>query len=565
YILYRRGIECKGFGITLRNTELDFNLQEIKAGPVECFEPYYGQSNNGNVYDPCNLKSFTNLVLKSTDNLGVQLALADGGIEVDGQELIQEMLCKQLYLSQFLIALTVLREKGTFVCKLFDTNSLFSVGLIYLMHLCFEKMTIYKPRMSRPQNSERYMICMHKRNGVEPVVKYFNECHQLMWEWSTKKESYLQEFDIHELVPIEILQKNSESGFCGKMHGFNTRMARHQVIALKELRRFVENPVLKDERQEKMRIICHEEWKIPLTDDRRLAYKNNAKHFSELTEETFSRLWIGASIGIDDLREQSLTSSELDSVFKSPFDWRVVVVQGNATNFKESRGFYMSQGGGDIFRYNFVRREWEEPAISIELPKDTLVFGECVVEFSGYGSHQKRSRVFHLIDGLVINGKDVRHLHYIARHEILTKLAKSVNKSSRTNLSLIRAKHIVRMENIADVLDKCQKRELRGENGMHWICPIDHTDERSPIIKAAGILFLKLTKDPWVMALSKSSNRKYWFNQNNGESVYTIPTLAVSNFFDTMQNRVMWKWTTDTNLYVPDDDPGSLSTSMPMA
>ena len=46
--------------------------------------------------------------------------MADGGFSVEGQENIQEILSKQLYLCQFLVAMSIVRTGGHFVCKVFD-------------------------------------------------------------------------------------------------------------------------------------------------------------------------------------------------------------------------------------------------------------------------------------------------------------------------------------------------------------------------------------------------------------------------------------------------------------
>ena len=46
--------------------------------------------------------------------------MADGGFSVEGQENLQEILSKQLYLCQFIAAMSMLRTDGSFVCKLFD-------------------------------------------------------------------------------------------------------------------------------------------------------------------------------------------------------------------------------------------------------------------------------------------------------------------------------------------------------------------------------------------------------------------------------------------------------------
>ena len=44
---------------------------------------------------------------------------------------------------------------GHFICKTFDLFTPFSVGLIYLLYCCFERVCLFKPITSRPANSER--------------------------------------------------------------------------------------------------------------------------------------------------------------------------------------------------------------------------------------------------------------------------------------------------------------------------------------------------------------------------------------------------------------------------
>lgn len=74
---------------------------------------------------------------------------------MEGQENLQEILSKRLYLCQCLVALRIVRVGGHFVVKLFDLFTPFSVGLIYLMYRCFDRISIHKPNTSRPANSER--------------------------------------------------------------------------------------------------------------------------------------------------------------------------------------------------------------------------------------------------------------------------------------------------------------------------------------------------------------------------------------------------------------------------
>ena len=122
--------------------------------------------------------AFTKFVLENTDNQGVHFMMADGGFSVEGQENIQEILSKQLYLCQFLVAMSIVRTGGHFVCKLFDLFTPYSLGLIYLMYLAFDQVCIHKPNTSRPANSERYIVCKHKRPHTQPIRDYMSQINQ---------------------------------------------------------------------------------------------------------------------------------------------------------------------------------------------------------------------------------------------------------------------------------------------------------------------------------------------------------------------------------------------------
>lgn len=56
----------------------DFKLSDFYAGTSETFNPYYGVKDDGNVFDPANLKSLKEHVLKQTEDKGVHFLMADG-------------------------------------------------------------------------------------------------------------------------------------------------------------------------------------------------------------------------------------------------------------------------------------------------------------------------------------------------------------------------------------------------------------------------------------------------------------------------------------------------------
>ncbi|KAI2542171.1 CMTR1 isoform 3, partial [Pan troglodytes] len=141
YVLWRKKWHAKGFGMTLKGPN-DFKLEDFYSASSELFEPYYGEGGidgDGDITRPENISAFRNFVLDNTDRKGVHFLMADGGFSVEGQENLQEILSKQLLLCQFLMALSIVRTGGHFICKTFDLFTPFSVGLVYLLYCCFER------------------------------------------------------------------------------------------------------------------------------------------------------------------------------------------------------------------------------------------------------------------------------------------------------------------------------------------------------------------------------------------------------------------------------------------
>ncbi|KAK5964337.1 RrmJ-type SAM-dependent 2'-O-MTase domain-containing protein [Trichostrongylus colubriformis] len=119
-MLWRKAFyNAKGFGITLKGKD-DFKLGKFTASSAHYFEPYYGKEGDGDVTKPDNIDSLEEFIMKGTNDVGVDLMMADGAFSVEGQENIQEILSKRIYLCQLLVSLCIVREGGVFFCKLFD-------------------------------------------------------------------------------------------------------------------------------------------------------------------------------------------------------------------------------------------------------------------------------------------------------------------------------------------------------------------------------------------------------------------------------------------------------------
>lgn len=535
YVLWRKGWQAKGFGFTLRGPN-DFKLEEFFAGPPDTFEPHYGLKDidgDGDIYVPENVRAFSKFVKNSTDNKLCHFVMADGGFSVEGQENIQEILSKRLYLCQFYTALSVLREGGHFVCKLFDIFTQFSVGLVYLMYRAFEQVSIFKPNTSRPANSERYIVCKWRRKNTKDIEDYmYEQCCRF-----EQISSATSDTDIIEVVPLEIL--NDDDRFFNYILNSNNRLGRQQVVHLSKIKAFAQNIDLYEDRQSNLRKESLQLWKIP--DQVRSEPKRSspAAKFKELIKNETSYF---------DTKPDELTDVALRRM-KSVYDYRCVVCGESKPNplMSDNKFFFLGLGRKHVYQWTGdTKEQWKKPVQeTLELPADTLFYGEVVQEFEGEGRHQKRFNTVHIIDALVLGKVDVRDMHYDERMKWVRKFVKAVSKPSRNDLMPLRAKEVFKLEDVGTKLFKeriCAKLEKGAARAMRLSClmPQESRDRDVKHFYPAGLLFFRTTKRPWHEEVSQSTKRTYYFNPESNHSLYERPKEAVANFRTCFTTATLW-------------------------
>ncbi|GFN74585.1 Cap-specific mRNA (nucleoside-2'-o-)-methyltransferase 1 [Plakobranchus ocellatus] len=366
YVLWRTKGESKGFGLTLKGNN-DFKLEDFFAGPPEMFEPHYGVGGlqgDGDIFKVSNQTEFRNFVLNSTDGKGVHFVMADGGFSVEGQENIQEILSKQLYLCQFLVAVLVLRTGGHFVCKLFDLFTPFSVGLVYLMNMIFDEVAIFKPVTSRPANSERYIVCKGLKPNREAVQHYMHlinvDLNKYMSAVSTK--------DVVDIVPLEMLL--NDKPFFDYIFQSNEDLAKLQAINLKKIETFTQNSQLHETRQADVRSKCLQKWKIP--DEVRAAPGRPDPH------SLFKSLIKGDSQEFFEATAKALGPDNLGTI-KCLSSYRCVVC-GDSPSF-----YLLGCGRASVFKWDGKSRsKWQKlDGMRVELPSKTLLEVQAVTELRG--------------------------------------------------------------------------------------------------------------------------------------------------------------------------------------
>lgn len=111
---------------------------------------------NGDITDVKTISLFKKDIEKSKQY--ADLVTADGGFDWEDEN-YQEQEGYQLILGEIVAALRVQAKDGNFVLKIFETFTIPSIKLIYLLSSFYDECYIYKPFFSRTSNSEKYVVC----------------------------------------------------------------------------------------------------------------------------------------------------------------------------------------------------------------------------------------------------------------------------------------------------------------------------------------------------------------------------------------------------------------------
>ncbi|KAI4873372.1 hypothetical protein NFI96_022165 [Prochilodus magdalenae] len=507
YVLWRKRWHAKGFGMTLKGAN-DFKLEDFYAAPSELFEPYYGEGGvdgDGDITLPENISAFRNFVLESTERRGLHFLMADGGFSVEGQENIQEVLSKQLLLCQFLTALSVVRTGGHFVCKTFDLFTPFSVGLIYLLYLCFERVSLFKPLTSRPANSERYVVCRSLKPGSDAVRDYLFTVNLKLNQFRHSER------DVTDVVPMDIIKGDTD--FYQYMVSSNESHCGVQIKALSKIHAYVRDTTLSEPRQADIRKECLKLWGVP--DQARVAPASSDP------KSKFYELVKGLDIDSFNSRPTPLNAGTLDRL-QQVLDYRCIVGGGEQI-------FLLGLGKSQIYTWDGkAPLRWKKlENFKLELPRDTLLSVEIVQELKGEGKAQRRINAVHILDALVLNGTDVREQHFNQRIQMAEKFVKAVSKPSRPDMNPIRVKEVYRLEEMDKIFVRLEMKVTKSSGGMPRLSYTGRDDRH---FLPSGLHIIKTVSDPWTMAFSKSSKKKFFYNKQTKTSTYEIHPTAVAPF-----------------------------------
>lgn len=116
----------------------------------------YKSRDNGDVTDLKTINLFKKEIIEKGNY--VDLVTADGGFKWTDEN-YQEQEAYILILGEIITALNVQAKNGSFVIKIFESFTMITIKLLYLISSFYEECYVYKPFFSRSSNSEKYLIC----------------------------------------------------------------------------------------------------------------------------------------------------------------------------------------------------------------------------------------------------------------------------------------------------------------------------------------------------------------------------------------------------------------------
>lgn len=149
------------------------------------------------------------------NNEKAQIIVADGGIDVSDDPYTQEVQNHKLLYSEIIVALSNQAVGGTFVMKCYDLYTILSIQYLSILKFYYDKVYVIKPELSRPSNSEKYIIAMNYNGRFNALNEKKNLNMLSRWE----DDKYIME-----------LLANTDSNILGSMKFINDYFSERQMM-----------------------------------------------------------------------------------------------------------------------------------------------------------------------------------------------------------------------------------------------------------------------------------------------------------------------------------------------
>lgn len=533
YVMWRKNRMAIGFGFNTNNIKT-MKLDDMFEGCPQEYTSFHGAKGDGNILDPVNMDSYIQSIMNATNKVGVHFLMSDCSVPTEyGQEGIQEFKSKQMYVAQCILGLSVVRCEGHFIMKLLDVFTPFSVSLIFLMYKCFNKVTIIKPNTGNAASSERYLVCKSKKPRIDEVCFLLNQIYAKNYYTTDKQE-------IDTFVAIENIQDDKK--FVKFIMNSNNMIGEKQFVAVKKMVAFHKDESLIEDRKLSIKAQCRDLWTL---NDTTLYVPKVEMNTENYLQKYTERDWLKHNFFA--AQEKSVKSiNDFNHHVESILNWKFVAVDShNAVN----RTFYMSRGQSDILKYNKDKNSWEATTnINLEMPAQTIVFAEVVQEYHTSAEKMQSSKTsFHIIDAIILGGRDVRKFPLKQRNKLCKMFTESLTKQKPTNNVenvIIRTKELFKFSSINIFYYHLALRKMQDDVHKYGLNSNLNSDDISSVFFVpTGILMMSEVRSDMLKAYSTTNDSLYLFNKTTRKSQFEQHACYESiyaSFRNTYVNRFVW-------------------------
>lgn len=161
----------------------------------------YGKDQTGDINNLSNID-----YIGTMSKMPFYLITADGGFDEGTDFNHKEQLHYNLILSEVYSAIQLQKQDGHFILKVFDILTETSIHLLYLLTLCYKEVYIYKPKTSRPTNSEKYIICKYFNLSIENKDRYLYALKNLSNNIKLQTCKFIS-FTLFEEIPLKFVEE----------------------------------------------------------------------------------------------------------------------------------------------------------------------------------------------------------------------------------------------------------------------------------------------------------------------------------------------------------------------
>jgi 23S rRNA U2552 (ribose-2'-O)-methylase RlmE/FtsJ len=217
-INYRNNEKDDITGISLKDSK-DNKIDWTLKNDVKIIYGDESKGHDGNLYNP----EIINYYCDYYKDNKADLVTSDGGFLLNkNQENFKGQYHMNLFISEIYIALKILKEKGSFVIKVYELCFKSMTDILVILNMVFKKVDLVKPKTSREMNNEKYIVCLGNKENTDINEKLF-EIINNMWENKNK------------LIINNILNLNKEQwNIVRKYKNFCIGKLNHQFYKLQE-------------------------------------------------------------------------------------------------------------------------------------------------------------------------------------------------------------------------------------------------------------------------------------------------------------------------------------------